>query len=77
MSLKIHVIYDIFPALSLSFHLSLGNYCLQFIPISQVLIMSGAAVLRFAKLTANGMCPTRGSKQAAGYDLYRYKEYIF
>ena len=34
--------------------------------------MSGAAVLRFAKLSQNAISPTRGSKHAAGYDLYRY-----
>ena len=28
-------------------------------------------VLRFAKLTENAFTPTRGSKLAAGYDLYR------
>lgn len=28
-------------------------------------------VLRFAKLTAQATTPTRGSKYAAGYDLYR------
>lgn len=33
--------------------------------------MSGA-VLRFAKLSQNAIAPTRGSKHAAGYDLYRY-----
>ena len=27
--------------------------------------------LRFAKLTQNALTPTRGSKQAAGFDLYR------
>ncbi|KAH3865031.1 hypothetical protein DPMN_028069 [Dreissena polymorpha] len=29
-------------------------------------------VLRFAKLTAKAFTPTRGSKLAAGYDLYRH-----
>ncbi|XP_063418897.1 deoxyuridine 5'-triphosphate nucleotidohydrolase-like [Mytilus trossulus] len=32
-------------------------------------------VLRFAKLTANALCPTRGSKLAAGYDLYSAYDY--
>ncbi len=27
--------------------------------------------LKFAKLTENATAPTRGSKQAAGFDLYR------
>ncbi|KAH3707058.1 hypothetical protein DPMN_066453 [Dreissena polymorpha] len=30
-------------------------------------------VLRFAKLTAKAFTPTRGSKLAAGYDLYRHE----
>ena len=29
-------------------------------------------LLRFAKLTEKAFTPTRGSKLAAGYDLYRY-----
>ena len=29
--------------------------------------------LRFAKLSENAYTPTRGSKQAAGFDLYRYR----
>lgn len=29
-------------------------------------------VLEFAKLSENAYTPTRGSKYAAGYDLYRY-----
>ena len=29
-------------------------------------------VLKFSKLTTNAVMPTKGSKQAAGYDLYRY-----
>jgi len=29
-------------------------------------------ILRFAKLTEKALMPTRGSKLAAGYDLYRY-----
>ena len=29
-------------------------------------------VLKFAKLTENAYVPTRGSKQSAGYDLYRF-----
>lgn len=34
--------------------------------------MPGAGiVLRFAKLTKKAFTPTRGSKLAAGYDLYR------
>ncbi|XP_046444962.1 deoxyuridine 5'-triphosphate nucleotidohydrolase, mitochondrial-like [Daphnia pulex] len=37
--------------------------------------MSGAAVLRFAKLTQNAISPTRGSKHAAGYDLYSAYDY--
>ncbi|XP_052097555.1 deoxyuridine 5'-triphosphate nucleotidohydrolase-like [Mytilus californianus] len=32
-------------------------------------------VLRFAKLTANALSPTRGSKLAAGYDLYSAYDY--
>ena len=31
-----------------------------------------SVVLRFAKLTEHAFTPTRGSKLAAGYDLYRY-----
>lgn len=31
-----------------------------------------AAILRFAKLSQNAYAPTKGSKHAAGYDLYRY-----
>jgi len=35
-------------------------------------IMPGESVmLRFAKLTEKALTPTRGSKLAAGYDLYR------
>ena len=30
-----------------------------------------SVVLRFAKLTEHAFTPTRGSKLAAGYDLYR------
>ena len=30
-----------------------------------------SVILRFAKLTENAFTPTRGSKLAAGYDLYR------
>ena len=29
-------------------------------------------VLRFVKLSANGYAPSKGSLEAAGYDLYRY-----
>ncbi len=29
-------------------------------------------VLKFAKLTDKAFTPTRGSKQAAGFDLYRF-----
>jgi len=28
-------------------------------------------VLRFSKLSENAFTPTRGSKQAAGFDIYR------
>lgn len=38
--------------------------------------MSGSAILRFAKLSQNAISPTRGSKHAAGYDLYRYFPYF-
>ncbi len=31
------------------------------------------SLLRYAKLTENAFQPTRGSKQAAGFDLYRYE----
>lgn len=37
--------------------------------------MSGA-ILRFAKLSQNAMAPTKGSKAAAGYDLYRYSRVL-
>ena len=33
--------------------------------------MAGS-ILRFAKLTQNAIAPTKGSKRAAGYDLYRF-----
>jgi len=33
------------------------------------------AILRFAKLTPNATAPTRGSKFAAGYDLYSAYDY--
>jgi len=39
--------------------------------------MSKGVVLRFAKLTQNAMVPTKGSKHAAGFDLYRYAAYFF
>ncbi|XP_046378254.2 deoxyuridine 5'-triphosphate nucleotidohydrolase-like [Haliotis rufescens] len=32
--------------------------------------------LQFAKLTENGRAPTRGSKYAAGYDLYSAYDYV-
>jgi len=31
-----------------------------------------SVILRFAKLTEHACSPTRGSKLAAGYDLYRF-----
>jgi len=34
-----------------------------------------AVVLRFSKLSTNAKAPTRGSKLAAGYDLYSAYEY--
>ena len=33
---------------------------------------SDKPILHFAKLTENAYAPTRGSKLAAGFDLYRY-----
>ena len=33
---------------------------------------TNSVVLKFAKLSENATTPTRGSSQAAGYDLYRY-----
>ena len=33
-----------------------------------------SVILQFAKLTEHAFTPTRGSKLAAGYDLYRYKQ---
>lgn len=35
----------------------------------------GSVVMKFAKLTDNAYTPTRGSKSAAGFDLYRYYYY--
>ncbi|XP_078666485.1 deoxyuridine 5'-triphosphate nucleotidohydrolase-like [Branchiostoma floridae x Branchiostoma belcheri] len=36
---------------------------------------SNKILLRFAKMTENAFAPTRGSKQAAGYDLYSAYDY--
>ena len=35
----------------------------------------GTCALRFAKMSANAKTPTRGSKFAAGYDLYSAYDY--
>ncbi|KAL5019961.1 hypothetical protein ScPMuIL_002853 [Solemya velum] len=35
-----------------------------------------SVILRFAKLTENAFSPTRGSKLAAGYDLYSAYDYV-
>ena len=31
-----------------------------------------SSILKFKKLTGHARTPTKGSKKAAGYDLYRY-----
>lgn len=36
-----------------------------------------SVLLKFAKLSKNAFSPTRGSKLAAGYDLYRYYICVF
>ena len=33
-------------------------------------------ILKFAKLSENARAPSRGSKLAAGYDLYRFAELL-
>ncbi|RWS29003.1 deoxyuridine 5'-triphosphate nucleotidohydrolase-like protein [Leptotrombidium deliense] len=38
--------------------------------------MSGKSVLKFKKITANAIKPTRGSQLAAGYDLYSAYDYL-
>ena len=43
-------------------------------PVSQNSAQLTRPVLKFAKLTDNALTPTRGSKQAAGFDLYRYMQ---
>ena len=40
-------------------------------PCKKIKMPLDSVILRFAKLTKNALSPTRGSKLAAGYDLYR------
>merc|ERR1712116_29762 len=44
------------------------------IPLTDSYEMS-PAILRFAKLSSNATAPTKGSKLAAGYDLYSAYDY--
>ena len=41
------------------------------INLSKMPIKEEDQVLRFVKLTPNAYCPTKGSPDAAGFDLYR------
>jgi dUTP pyrophosphatase len=41
------------------------------LPCKKIKMPLNSVILRFAKLTNNAFSPTRGSKLAAGYDLYR------
>ncbi|XP_035671546.1 deoxyuridine 5'-triphosphate nucleotidohydrolase-like [Branchiostoma floridae] len=52
-----------------------SSLCESVSKVPRIKMPSNNILLRFAKMTEHAFAPTRGSKQAAGYDLYSAYDY--